>query len=398
MARGKRIKDIACKEGTRRDLAELKERCEARARKRDDELPPPRTDFDKTMEGRGISRREFMKWTSFMTAAMMLPPSFRPYVAQAARDFNRVPVVWLHFAECTGCSEALLRTSGPGVDELILDTLSLEYHETLMAAAGYQAEENLAQAMIDFPGEFLCVIEGAVPTGLGGQYLTLGPEGKTGLERAGEVTAAAAGTVCIGSCASFGNVPAAEPNPTDAMGVGDALGIQTVNISGCPPNPSNFVGTLLEYITTGEWPMLDSLGRPHWIYRNPVHNTCERKHHFNQGEFVQQWGDEGAKNGWCLLLMGCKGPYTHGNCSEVLFNDEVSWPVRAGHGCMGCTEPDFWDAMAPIEEPLKDDKGRLVEPGGEGMAAAAIGAVAAAGYVVARAGDDGRGEGVDRDE
>ncbi|HOO91344.1 MAG TPA: hydrogenase small subunit [Syntrophales bacterium] len=295
-----------------------------------------------------------MKWTSMTTAALMLSPIFRPMVAKAAEQFSRLPVVWLHFAECTGCSEALLRSSYPNVDSILLDTISLEYHETLMAAAGHQAEENLEKAVKDFAGKFVCVIEGALPKGMNGKYLTLGPKGKTGLEIAKEVTSKAAAVICIGSCSSFGNVQAAKPNPTDAAGIGDALGIKTVNIAGCPPNPANFTGTLLHFLMFGALPPLDSLGRPIWAYGKRIHDFCERRPHYDAGEYVEEWGDSGAQRGWCLYKVGCKGPYTFANCSKVRFNDGISWPVMGGHGCMGCTEPGFWDTMAPLEKPIAD--------------------------------------------
>jgi NiFe hydrogenase small subunit HydA len=284
----------------------------------------------------------------------MLPPMFKPMVARAAENFSRVPVVWLHFAECTGCSEAFLRSSYPNVDDILLDTISLEYHETLMAAAGYQAEQNLEKALHDFPGKFICVIEGALPRGWNGKYLTLGPKGKTGIEVAKEVTSKAAATICIGSCSAFGNVQAANPNPTDSVGISAALGISTVNIAGCPPNPTNFVGTILHYLMFGGLPALDSLGRPVWAYGKRIHDYCERRPHYDAGEFVEEWGDGGAKKGWCLYKVGCKGPYTFANCSRVRFNDAISWPIMAGHGCIGCTEPAFWDTMAPLEKPIDE--------------------------------------------
>ena len=332
----------------------LLDHCKSNLDRMDQELPPSVEDFGEILKERGVSRRAFIKWTSLMTGVLMLPPILKPAVARAAEQFSRVPVVWLHFAECTGCSEAFLRTSYPNVDDILLDTISLEYHETLMAAAGYQAEQNLEKALHDFSGKFICVIEGALPTGLHGKYLTLGPKGKTGLEVAKEVTSKAAATICIGSCSAFGNVQAAKPNPTDAMGISKALGISTVNIAGCPPNPTNFVGTILHYLMFGAMPALDSLGRPVWAYGKRIHDYCERRPHYDAAEFVEEWGDGGAKKGWCLYKVGCKGPYTFANCSRVRFNDAVSWPVMAGHGCMGCTEPGFWDTMAPLEKPIDD--------------------------------------------
>jgi NiFe hydrogenase small subunit HydA len=263
-------------------------------------------------------------------------------------------VVWLHFAECTGCSEAFLRSSYPNVDDILLETISLEYHETLMAASGYQAEQNLEKAIHDFAGKFICVIEGALPRGLDGRYLTLGPKGKTGIQVAREVTSKAAAVVCIGSCSAFGNIQAAKPNPTDAVGISKAIGIKTVNIAGCPPNAVNFTGTLLHYLMFGNLPPLDSLGRPLWAYGKRIHDFCERRPHYDAAEFVEEWGDGGAKKGWCLYKVGCKGPYTYANCSKVRFNDGISWPIMAGHGCIGCTEPAFWDTMAPLEKPIDE--------------------------------------------
>ncbi|MBN1882626.1 MAG: hydrogenase small subunit [Deltaproteobacteria bacterium] len=318
------------------------------------ELPAPKFDFHETLARGGVNRRDFMKWTAVMTTALMLPTAFRPLVARAAENFSRLPVVWLHFAECTGCSEAFLRSSYPNVDDILLDTISLEYHETLMVAAGDQAEENLHKAIADFEGTFVCVIEGAIPTGLDGYYLTLGSKGKTGLEVAKEVTSKAAATICIGSCSSFGNVQAARPNPTDAKGVRDAIRIKTVNIAGCPPNPINFTGTVLHFLMFGAMPATDGLGRPVWAYGKRIHDYCERRSHYDAGEYVEEWGDEGAKRGWCLYKMGCKGPYTYANCGKVRFNDATSWPIMGGHGCMGCVEPAFWDTMAPLEKPIAE--------------------------------------------
>lgn len=333
---------------------ELMQRCQVHLEQIEKDLPEPKEDLQELLKDRGFSRRDFMKWTSAMTAALMLPPVFRPMVAKAAENFSRLPVVWLHFAECTGCSEAFLRSSYPNVDDILLETISLEYHETLMAASGYQAEANLEKAVHDFAGKFICVIEGALPRNLHGLYLTLGPKGKTGIQVAKEVTSKAAAVICIGSCSAYGNIPAAKPNPTDCVGISEAIGVKTINIAGCPPNAVNFTGTVLHYLLFGTVPPLDSLGRPLWAYGKRIHDFCERRPHYDAGEFVEEWGDAGAIKGWCLYKVGCKGPYTFANCSKVRFNDGISWPVMAGHGCIGCTEPGFWDTMAPLEKPISD--------------------------------------------
>jgi NiFe hydrogenase small subunit HydA len=349
-----RFKDAEYRSRVDKHYKELLAYCNVQQERLDRELPPPKEDLHELLKERGVSRRDFLKWTSMMTAALMLPPMFKPLVARAAENFSRLPVVWLHFAECTGCSESLLRSSYPNVDDILLDTISLEYHETLMAAAGDQAEKCLEQAIHDFKGKFICVVEGAIPRGLHGQYLRLGPKGKTGLEIAKEVCSQAAATVCIGACAHWGNIPAARPNPTDCAGVGKAIGISTVNIAGCPPNVVNFTGTLLHYLIFGGLPPVDGEGRPIWAYGKRIHDVCERRPHYDAAEFVEGWGDDGAKRGWCLYKVGCKGPYTFANCGKVRFNDGISWPVMAGHGCIGCTEPGFWDTMAPLEKPIQE--------------------------------------------
>ncbi|MEW6378050.1 MAG: hydrogenase small subunit [bacterium] len=332
----------------------LMKKCDSHLEKMHQELPLPQDKWNEALISRGVSRRDFLKWCSIMTAALTLPPAFTPKVAQAAEMASRIPVVWLNLSECTGCTEALLRSSYPNIDDLILDTISLEYHETLMVASGHQAEECLNEALEKFAGQFVCVIEGAIPLGMNGKYLTIGARGKTGYEIAKEVASKAAMVISIGSCSSFGNIPAARPNPTQARGIGDALKIPTVNIAGCPPNATNFVGTLLHYILFGALPALDRLGRPLWAYGKRIHDFCERRPHYDAGEFVEEWGDEYAKRGFCLYKVGCKGPYTYANCSQVRFNQGSSWPVMAGHGCMGCTEPGFWDRMAPLEKPMAD--------------------------------------------
>ncbi len=389
------------KEQTRTYYEALMKECDLHLAKMEKELPAASENLKEILHSNGVKRRDFLKWCSLMTAALMLPPIFDSNLVKAAEIMNRIPVVWLNLAECTGCTEAVLRSSYPNFEEIILDTISLEYHETLLAASGYQAEECLEEALEKFPGKFVCVIEGAIPMGMNGRYLTIGAKGKTGYQLAKEVTAKAAMVICIGSCSSFGNVQAAKPNPTDAQGVKDALKIPTINIAGCPPNGVNFVGTLLHYILFGSLPALDHLGRPIWAYGKRIHDFCERRPHFDAGEFVEEWGDDYAKKGWCLYKVGCKGPYTYANCSKVRFNQGASWPVMAGHGCMGCTEPQFWDKMAPLEKSIAEQA--LIPKGGVeatadkvgiGLTAATLAGIGvhAAGSVIRKVGKEKGGE------
>jgi [NiFe] hydrogenase small subunit len=307
--------------------------------------------FYERLEGKGVSRRDFMKYCTFLTATMGLSSSFVPKVAEVfAAPAQRPPVIWLHFAECTGCSEATLRSQYPYVDDLVLEILSVEYHETIMAAAGQQAEDQLHASLKKYEGKFICVVEGAIATNYDGAYGKIG--GRTFMEVAKEVCTKAAGVICIGSCSSFGNIQAAAPNPGGYKGVGEALGIKTVNIAGCPPNPVNFVGTVVNYLLLGKLPALDDLGRPLFAYGKTIHDQCPRRAHFENDEFVTEFGSEEAAAGYCLYKMGCRGPETYNNCPIAKYNDGTSWPVEAGAPCIGCSEPNFWDKFTPFYEEL----------------------------------------------
>ena len=302
----------------------------------------------------GYDRRDFLKWVSATTAMLMLPSFFEPLVAEAAEVMNRIPVIWIEMQDCAGNTEALLRSDGPKIDEIILDIISLEFNETIMAAAGHQAEAQLHDAMETFKGKYLLFVEGAIPTGPGKEWCTIGASGETFEEHLLKVAKEAAAIVAVGTCATFGGVPAAAPNPTGATGVMDIVkGKPIINIPACPANPANMVGVILHYVLTGQIPELDSLLRPKFAFGYRIHDNCERRAHFDAGEFVEEWGDEGAENNFCLYKMGCKGPMTFNNCSIVRYNEAVNWPIGAGHGCIGCSEPDFWDKYA-YERPMAD--------------------------------------------
>ncbi|MDC7242790.1 MAG: hydrogenase small subunit [Sphaerochaetaceae bacterium] len=313
-----------------------------------------KTDIHQVLEAEGLTRRDFMKWASAACAMLMLPPTFTPLVAKAAELMNRVPVIWLELQDCAGNSEAILRSDAPTIDELVLDVLSLEFNETLQVAAGHQAEEHLEEAMHTFKGKYLCVVEGAIPLKMDGMYGTIGAQAETFKDHLIRVAKDSAAVVAVGTCATFGGVPAAAPNPTGAVGVQDVVrGKAIINIPACPANPANITGTILHFVLTGQVPELDHLNRPKFAFGYRIHDNCERRAHFDAGEFVEEWGDEGAKNNFCLYKVGCKGPMTFNNCSIVRYNEAVNWPIGSGHGCIGCSEPDFWDKYA-YERPMAD--------------------------------------------
>jgi hydrogenase small subunit len=287
--------------------------------------------------GKGVVRRDFLKVCTMAAAAVGLPAWTGKVWAEAAAKGLKPSVIWLHFQECTGCTESLLRTSHPAIAELILDLISLDYCETLFAAAGYQAEDALKSAMEKNDGKFICVIEGAIPEKDGGIYCKIG--GRTAVDIVNDVASKAGAIIAIGSCASWGGIPSAEPNPTGATGAPMVLkGKTVVTIPGCPANPYNFLGVALQYATFGTLPALDDLARPLFAYRRVIHEDCPRRPHFDAGRFAKQYGDEGHRLGYCLYELGCKGPQTHAPCSIQHFGEVDVWPIGIGHPCIGCTE------------------------------------------------------------
>jgi hydrogenase small subunit len=285
-----------------------------------------------------MQRRQFMTFCAGVAATLGLSNAAAGTIAKALTEAKRPSVIWLHFQECTGCSESLLRAEHPTLEKLILDIISLDYHETLMAAAGHQAEAARASAMEANKGKYILVVEGAIPTGENGNFCKIG--GKTAIEIVKECAKDAAAVIAIGSCASWGGMPSTSPNPTGASPVSEILGRPVLTIPGCPPNPYNFLTTVVHYLVLGKLPELDSKGRPMFAYGRLIHENCERRAHFDAGRFAQEFGDEGHRQGWCLYKLGCKGPETYANCPSILFGDAGtgSWPVGCGHPCIGCTE------------------------------------------------------------
>lgn len=279
-----------------------------------------------------------MELCAGITAAIGLPTSAVGAVAQAVATARRPSVIWLHFQECTGCTESLLRAEHPTVEKLILELISLDYHETLQAAAGHQAEAARHAAMKENEGKYILVVEGAIPTKENGIYCKIA--GQTAIEMLKECAEHAAAVVAIGSCASWGGMPSTSPNPTGSTSAQEILQKPIVNIPGCPPNPYNFLTTVVHFLTLGQLPPLDDKGRPKFAYGRLVHENCERRAHFDAGRFALEFGDEGHRRGWCLYKLGCKGPETWANCPSILFGDTGTgtWPVGCGHPCIGCTE------------------------------------------------------------
>ena len=291
---------------------------------------------------RGVSRRGFLKFCASTASLMALPPMMIPQIARALETARRPSVIWLPFQECTGCTESITRAHGSTIEQLIFEAISLDYQHTLMAAAGEQSDDALHEAMKENHGKYLLAVDGSIPLGNPG-YSTI--SGMSNIDMLKEAAEGAMAIVAIGSCAAFGGIPHANPNPTGAVSVSDIIKDKPiVNVSGCPPIPVVITGVLAQILTFGLAGLeLDHLGRPKVFYGQSIHDRCYRRPFYERGQFAESFDDEGAKKGWCLYKLGCKGPTTYNACATVKWNNGTSFPIEAGHGCIGCAEPDFWD-------------------------------------------------------
>ena len=320
----------------------------------------------------GHSRRDFLKFCSWLAAAAGLESSQVGQVVHALETKPRIPVVWFHFQECTCCSESFIRSSHPIVSDVILDKLSLDYTQTLQAAAGKQCEDALQQTMAKYKGEYLMLVEGSIPTGDDGVYCCI--NGRTALDICREAAEGAKAIVAWGSCASNGCIQAAKPNPTGATPVHKLItGKPIIKVPGCPPIGEVMAATVVHLLTFGTIPKLDRVGRPLAFYSRRVHDTCYRRPNYDAGLFVESWDDDNARKGYCLYKMGCRGPSTYNACAVTGWNGGTSFPIRSGHGCIGCPEENFWD-NGPFYNRLTNFPGFGIEQTADkvGLAAAAV--------------------------
>jgi hydrogenase small subunit len=289
----------------------------------------------------GVSRRGFMKFCATTASLMALPPSMVPAIAAALEQARRPSVIWLSFQECTGCTESLTRSHSPTVESLILGQISLDYHHTLQAAAGSAAEHAREEAMKENYGKYLLIVDGSIPLGNPGYSTIAGISNKDMLL---ETAKGAAAIVAVGTCAAYGGIPKANPNPTGAVAVSDLIKDKPIiNVPGCPPIPVVITGVLAHYLTFGTIPELDDAGRPKVFYGETIHDRCYRQPFYDKGLFAESFDDEGARKGWCLFKLGCKAPVTYNACATTKWNAGTSFPIQSGHGCIGCSEPNFWD-------------------------------------------------------
>lgn len=344
----------------------------------------------------GLSRRQFLSYCTGIAAVLGLSPSLGVRIANAAVSAPRPSVIWLSGQACTGCTETLLRTHHPSLESLILDQISLEYNEALLAGAGHQAEAWKDKIIRENKGKYLLVADGSVPMGENGAFCKIG--NKTFKDNLIEAASGAAAVIAMGSCAAWGGIPSSGSNPTKAVPINKIIKDKpVVTIPGCPPNPYNFLATVLHFVAFGKLPELDEKMRPKFAYGRLIHENCERRAHFDAGRFAMEFGDEGHRQGYCLYKIGCKGPETWANCPAIGFNDigHGSWPVGTGHPCFGCTEEGvgftkgihelakLQSVAPPLSYPkVVEEKGESATPVAAALAAGITGAVLGAAAVM----------------
>ena len=300
-------------------------------------------DLNQWLEVKGISRREFIKYCAATATVLGLSElGFTAKVAQALEGASKKPpVIWLEGQDCAGCTVSFAGTLNPPVGSIILDRLSVRYHETIMAASGHLSESAYHDTVKQ--GGYVLIVEGSIPS-VDDRFCMVG--GRPFREIVEEAAEKAAAIIAVGACATYGGIPAA--GPTKGMGLDKALpGRTIINLSTCPVHADHLVGTILYYLTTGKAPALDEIGRPKVYFGQSIHDNCRRRSYFDEDMFLTDWNDPAQKD-WCLYEKGCKGPDTYSDCPIRRWNDGINFCIDCGVGCQGCAEPDFYAGMTPL--------------------------------------------------
>lgn len=348
--------------------------------------------FYEKLESRGVSRRDFLKFCSATAATLGMSSAMAPTIAAAVESASGLtPALWINGGACTGCSESIAQATFPNVADIVLDLLSLPGMETVCMATGDYAMAAQEARVKEAEGQYILIVEGTVMTGLDGNTLRVG--GVPFTEHLEHFAKSAAAIVTVGSCAVDGGWVRAYPNPAGGTGVSQYLaskGITTpvVNLPGCPVNPEEVVAVVVDVLLLsgleGLVGKLDKFGRPKYLYGQTIHDNCQRRGHFEAGEFVYEFGSEEEAKGYCLYPMGCKGPQAYRKCGVIRWNDKQSWCVESGAPCIGCAAFNWVDNNTPFRSRHRRvGMGAGTEGGGfapEGIGAA-VGGVAALGLV-----------------
>ncbi len=307
-----------------------------------------------------VSRREFMEWAGRTGAAVALVESMPKSIAFALDEaVKEYPLLWLQFSNCSGCSVSVINTIHPSIENVLLDQiipgyqLALRFQQTVMAASGGLALDALEDTRNRSKGRYVLIVEGAIPKKDNGSYGTLGEKDGQPISQAEHLRRLAPdamAVLCLGTCACYGGIAAAAPNPSGCVGVGDFFASEEIttpliNIPGCPSHPDWFIGTVAHVLLLGlpKPEEVDEHGRMKLFYGTTVHRACTNRDYMDEGIMAQKPGEQG-----CLLEMGCKGPFTMADCPRRSWNSGVNWCIGSGGPCLGCTEPGFPDEFCPF--------------------------------------------------
>jgi hydrogenase small subunit len=355
--------------------------------------------FYEQLAARGVSRRAFLKYCGSLAVMLGLAESAAPRIAAAIEKAPKLtPALWLAQGLCTGCTESMAQVDSPDVPTIVLDILSINYWETTMAATGASADANIKDTVEKYKGEFIAIVEGSVMKGWDGNALLL--NGKPGIEVLKEVLPNAKAILAVGSCAVDGGWVKAEPNPADATGVMQAfpeLKAKVINLPTCPVNPEWVVAMIVDVLLLGKVPELDELNRPKLIFGQTIHDNCPRRGHFENNQFVTQFGSEEELKQYCLYQVGCKGPQTKTNCPYVRWNARVSWCVESGSPCIGCGNFNWVDEDAPFLQRMPDVAGINPETVGAVLGGATLAGIVVHGIAQTATGRMGTGAPVEED-
>jgi hydrogenase small subunit len=296
----------------------------------------------------GVSRRDFLKYCATTAAILGISElEFTSGIAHALEKptSGKPAVIWLEGQDCAGCSIAFTQILNPPAASIILDKISLRYHETVMAASGNLSEKVYHDTVKE--GGYVLIVEGSAPS-VDDRFCMIG--GRPFREIVEEAAKNALAIIAVGACATYGGIPAA--TPTKGIGVSEILKRKdikkpVINLPTCPVHPDHLAGTILYFLTTGKVPELDKIGRPIMYYRETIHDNCRRRAHFDAGRFLKDWNDPKQKD-WCMFEKGCKGPVTTSDCPIRRWNDGISFCIDCGAVCMGCAEPSFYAQMSPL--------------------------------------------------
>ena len=258
---------------------------------------------------------------------------------------ERTSVIWLQGQSCSGCSVSLLNSVNPDIVKLITEYISLNFHQTVCAGTGDACMKLIGEAVEKKRQDYVLVLEGSIPMA-NPLYSTLGSkDGKhIGIDYwVDSLARNAVAILAVGTCASYGGIPAGRGNVTGAAGIIEFLRKRqinkpVINIPGCPPHPGWMVGTIVHLVLKGTVPELDTDGRPVMFYGETVHENCENLTSYRKGIFAKNWGDPG-----CLYNLGCLGMDTGCDIPKRKWLKGMNSCTASGSGCIGCTERVFPD-------------------------------------------------------